>query len=258
MKLEKLHDPDIGELKAIGFMSGSGTNLRKILEHECNLREKEGKSPYRIVAIFSDNFLSSANEIGRDYNIPVILRDINSYYKAHGLPKKDMLLRSKFDMETVKCLIPFEAKCAIYAGYMSVASEILVKAFLGVNVHPADLSFTFSGKRRWVGDHAVRDAILAGEKAIKSSTHIVEPVVDGGRILMISPPLNIVIPPDMDLSNPDNVKEIEKINQNRLKEKGDWIVLPKTIEYIARGFYSTDETGLLYFKDKPVPEGLKL
>ena len=258
MKLNKLHDPETGELKAIGFMSGSGTNLRKILDYEHNIREKEGKSPYRVVAIFSDNFDSSAKEIGRDYNIPVIFRDIRAYYKACRLPRKDMSLRVEYDRETVKCLLPFEAKCAIFAGYMSIASDVLINAFLGVNVHPADLSVTAFGKRRWVGDHAVRDAILAGEKTISSTTHIVEPVVDGGRILMISSPLNIEMPHDINLSNPDHIKEIERINQNKLKEKGDWIILPKTIEYIAKGLYSVDETGLLYFKEKPIPEGLKL
>jgi folate-dependent phosphoribosylglycinamide formyltransferase PurN len=186
------------------------------------------------------------------------MRDIKAFYKAHGLPKRDMSLRPVFDRETVKALGPFHADLAIYGGYMSIASEILIQAFMGVNVHPGDLSVKKDGRRRWVGDHAVRDAVAVGERTISSTTHLVEPVVDGGRILMISHPLEVEIPPDRDLSNRDDLKEIERLNQDRLKEAGDWIIMPRTIQYIAEGRFASDSDGTLYFDDEPIPDGVKI
>jgi len=258
MKLTRLHNPENGELRVIGLMSGSGTNIRRVLEHEVRLRREKGISPFRIVALFTDNYGSRAPEIGRDYNLPVVMRDINAFYTAHNRPKRDMSLRADFDTETVNALKPFHAACAVYGGYMSIASEVLIKAFTGINVHPADLSVVVNGKRRWVGDHAVRDALLAGEAEIRSTTHLVEPVVDAGRILMISEPLRTEVPSHLSLSNTDDLKEIEKLNQNRLKEMGDWVIMPRTIEYLALGRYAADEEGNLYFDEKPVPDGIKL
>ena len=75
---------------------------------------------------------------------------------------------------------------------------------------------------------------------------------------MISIPLPVQIPENFDQSNPDQLKELEKLNQERLKKAGDWIIMPRTIEYIAKGYYSEDENGLIYFKNEPIPEGLKL
>ncbi|MBN2444527.1 MAG: hypothetical protein JXJ04_24410 [Spirochaetales bacterium] len=258
MKLKKLHDPEDGELRIVGLMSGSGTNLRKVLEHETALRINLGRSPYRIVAIFSDNYLSAATELGKDFNLPVIIRDIKSFYNAHNLPRQDMTLREEYDKQTVAALAPYGASCAIYAGYMSITTPVFINAFLGINVHPADLSVTINGKRRWTGGHAVRDAIIAGEKTICSSTHLVEPLVDGGRILMISAPLTVEIPSHLSLTNSRDLREIEQLNQDRLKKTGDWVIMPKTIEYIARGRYGADGNGKLYFDGEPVPDGLRV
>ena len=141
---------------------------------------------------------------------------------------------------------------------MSVVTAPLINAFLGINVHPADLSIEQKGKRTFTGDHAVRDAIAAGEKTIASSTHLIEEVVDQGRLLMISSPLDVIVKDEWDLSTSADLKEAESFNQERLKESGDWVIFPKTIEYIARGRFGQDESGQLYFDEKPIPKGLRL
>ena len=258
MNLKKLHNPEDGELRAVGLMSGSGTNLRRVLEHEVKLRKDHKKAPYRVVVIFTDNYASSANEIGKDFDLPVLIRDIKAFYKANNLPRSDMSLRPVFDRQTINALQPFGVTLAIYAGYMSITSRDFINAFLGVNVHPADLSVTIDGKRKWTGAHAVRDAIVGGEKVIYSTTHLVEPIVDRGRILMVSGPLAVEIPPGLSITNSGDLKEIEQMNQDRLKEAGDWVVMPKTIEYIASGRYAADKEGNLYFDNKPVPNGVRL
>jgi len=258
MKITPFHNPDGGTLRVVGLISGSGTNLRKIIEHQKHLENSEGKSPYEVVIIFSDTWDSNANLIGKEYDLPVITKDIRSFYEHRGKPKKDMSIRPEFDAATVRVLSPFNAQVAVYAGYMSIATTPLIDAFLGINVHPADLSIEIDGKRKYTGAHAVRDAILAGDNSVCSSTHIIEEVVDGGRLFMISKPVSVEIEDNFDSNDKEIVKRVEQYNQNKLKENGDWIIFPKTIEMIAAGRFGYDDQGNIYFDNKPVPKGHKL
>jgi len=257
MTVRPLHDPRAGVLRVVGLLSGSGTNIRRILEHERKLAAERGQSPFELVALFSDNADSKAAEIGREFDLPVVVRDIRAFYKRRGRPKRDLGLRPDYDRLTVAALAPFQARAAVYGGYMSVASEPLIRAFLGLNVHPADLSVERDGKRRWVGDHAVRDAIVAGERTIAATTHLIEPEVDGGRLLMISKPLTVELAPGADLADPTQAQAVEQHNQNRLKEAGDWVIFPLTLQYLAEGRFGADESGVLHFDGRPIPKGLR-
>jgi folate-dependent phosphoribosylglycinamide formyltransferase PurN len=157
----------------------------------------------------------------------------------------------------VRTLKPFNASVVAYAGYMSIATKPLIDTFLGVNVHPADLSITNKlGKRTYTGDHAVRDAIEYGEPTLRSSTHIIEKVVDGGRILMISTPLKVTLGKDFDPDDKEQLNRVADEHQARLKEVGDWVIFPKTLELIAQGRYTQDNEGNLYFDEKQIPQGL--
>lgn len=259
MVLIPLHDPSEGPLRVAGLMSGSGTNIRKILEHQIRLEAEEGSSPYRVVVIFTDNADSKAVSIGKEYDLPVIVRDLSGFCARGGFSRRDLNAREEFDRQTVLALSPFRVTAAAYGGYMSIATRPLVEAFLGVNVHPADLSIeTADGRRKYVGDHAVRDAIASGEKTICSSTHIVEPVVDGGRILMISEPVTVALEPGWDLSDPADLKKAEAFNQERLKEMGDWVIFPRTLEEIARGKFARDARGDLFYDGIPIPTGWRM
>ncbi|MBI2631444.1 formyl transferase [Candidatus Pacearchaeota archaeon] len=258
MAIKELYNPERGKMRVAGLMSGSGSNLRKIIEHEKSLEEENGRSPYQVIVIFSDNPLSKVDEIGAKHKIPVIIRDLDAFYKERGKPKKDLTVRVDFDNETLELLKPYDVDVAAYAGYRSIATAPLLNAFLGVNVHPADLSIMDGNKRKFTGDKAVRDAIITGEKQIRATTHIIEPQVDYGRILMISFPLAVVIPENFDPRNNEQVKLIAKEHQDRLKEVGDWVIFPRTLEYIAEGRYSQDFRGNLYFDGESIPQGLRL
>jgi folate-dependent phosphoribosylglycinamide formyltransferase PurN len=257
MERINLHDPADGELRVAGFMSGSGTNLRRILEHERD-EVDEGGCPYRVVVIFSDRHGSAATRIGADFDLPVVTRDIGAFYRRRGREKRDLSIRPEYDEATVQALQPFGVQAVAYAGYMSIASPVLTSAYLGVNVHPADLSIEREGRRRYVGDHAVRDAIADGARTIASSTHIVENEVDGGRLLMISEPVEVRLPPGVDLADPATLSEAEADNQERLKRAGDWVIFPLTLHYLAEGRYSVGEHGRLFFDGEPVPHGVRL
>ena len=256
--LRKLHDPANGRLRVVALMSGSGTNLEKVLEHQQRLQAERGESPFEVVAIFSDRSDSNAADIGKRHDIPVVIHDIGGFYEKRGLPRRDMSIRAEFDRRTVAMLQPFNATVAVYAGYMSIATLPLIEAYMGVNVHPADLSVEENGVRKWTGDYAVRDAIMAGEQYIYSTTHLVSPQVDAGGIFMISPPLAVEVPPDADFNIQEVRRQVRLHNQNRLKEAGDWVIMPRTIEYIADGRFARDDNGRMYFDEKAVHAGLRL
>jgi phosphoribosylglycinamide formyltransferase-1 len=142
---------------------------------------------------------------------------------------------------------------------MSIATQPLISSFLGVNVHPADLTIlNEDGKRKYTGDEAVLNAILAREKYIRSTTHVVEHEVDGGKILMVSAPVEVVLPKNFDYKNKESLKKIADGHQSRLKEAGDWKIFPRTLELISQGRFARDNWNQgLYFDGKPVQNGIR-
>ncbi len=254
--LTPIHDPKTGVMRTVAFMSGSGTNLRRILEHRERLLREEGSCPFEVSVIFTDNGDSRATAIGREYDLPVIVHDIRGFYRRRGLPRTDLSVRADFDALTLKALSPFQTPVLIYAGYMSIVTENVIRSFTGVNVHPGDLSVMQSGRRRWTGAHAVRDAVLAGEKTIRATTHLVTLEVDSGPLLMLSDPLAVETPDDTDWKDdPAAVRRVEEHNQERLKEAGDWTIFPRTIEDLARGLFARDERDRMYYNHRLCPIG---
>lgn len=259
MRPKPIHDPAAGPMRMVTLMSGSGTNVRRLLERGEKIEREEGRPLFKVAVIFSDRHDSRAAELGRDYDIPVIIHDLGGWLKKRGVSRKDLKRRQDFDRENLELLKPFQARVAVYGGYMSIASPALIRAFVGINVHPADLSVVRDdGKRRWTGAHAVRDAIAVGERFIHASTHLVTEEVDAGPLFMVSAPLEVELPDRVDLSDPERLREVADLNQERLKQAGDWQIFPRTIEALARGWFQMDEDGRLYFKGEPIPGGLRV
>ena len=253
-------------MKVAGFMSGSGTNLIKILEKQAALNETPAGSPFEVGLIFTDRPESKAASIAATYDVPFVVKDIMAFYRSQGHEtKKDLSLRPEYDRQVLSMIEPYDVDTIVLAGYMSVVTQPLLEAFAGriINVHPADLRILTMGKRKYTGDYAVRDAILAGEKVIRSSTHIVRQEVDGGEVLMVSSAVPVILPPDIsyeDLGEPKSSADLNQIagdHQERLKEAGDWVILPKTLERLARGRYEQDRHHQIYL-DGQVLQGDKL
>ena len=222
------------------------------------IEKNEGVSPFKVVVIFSNDMRSKAPQIGRKFNIPVILHDMRAWYKQRGANMRDIVLRIEYDRETVRMLEPFEVKLAALGGYMAIATAPILQSYIGVNVHPADLSIKDGEWRKYTGANVVLDAILAGERTISSSTHIVEAEVDMGRLLMISAPIKVNVPAKTNLDDREQAERIAGEHQDRLKEAGDWVIFPRSIEDIAKGKYAEDENGLLHYEGKPIPDGVRL
>lgn len=243
-------------------MSGSGTNLIKLLEFQAELEEK-GSSPFEVVFIFSDRSdgKSRGEAIALAAGIPYFSHDIRAFHARRGLKRsvataEGLATRREYDRVAGRLIKAFGVDVIALGGYMSFIT-------LGgcVNVHPADLSLENSdGSRRFVGDDAVLDAILAGRTELCSSTLWTDQGVDSGPLLMISKGLAVELPaPLKELrNNPDRLRKVVDDHQERLKQVGDWVVFPRTINLIASGRLALDEKGLVYLDGQVQPGGIRL
>ncbi len=235
-------------MRVAAFMSGSGTNIEKLLELERQLARDNGVSPFQVMFIFSDRSDGSCagEKIALNHNIPYFSYDIRMFhklrlYKRTVLTSEGMDDRKRYDGCAKTLVTAFNIDIVALGGYMSYTT---IKNC--VNVHPADLTIlNDKGKRKYVGDNAVRDAILAGEKELRASTLWTDEGVDTGPILMVSGACKVNLPKPIE----DLAKDKEKLDkvviehQDRLKKIGDWEIFPRTIELIARGYYGFDSEG---------------
>ena len=248
MPIKLLFDPAITNrpMRVAAFMSGSGTNIMKLIEHQRRLEEMEGHSPFEIIFIFSDRSDGECDgeKIALSNGLPYFSYDIRAFHNIRSIKrsiKTPMGLSARKDYDRVaKTLVEaFEIDLIALGGYMS-----FITLNRCVNVHPADLSIlNSSGKREYTGSQAVYDAILAGETELRSSTLWTDNGVDSGPLLMLSEPIKLKINNPHELFKKDKKQFFRIVNeqQERLKEMGDWQIFPKTIEMIAMGYFAIDQ-----------------
>lgn len=248
------------------FISGSGTNGVKIIE-----KSMEEGSNFKVSLIFSDirdtrirksgKKFTKAKEIADKYGIAYECVDIRDFYKARGVKRTDLSLRPEFDELVLEALKGHELDLIINAGYMSIMTPVLLDRYAGkiVNVHPADLTVMDGDHRKYVGIHVVEQAILEGDFSLKATTHLVREVVDGGEILVLSKPVPVELSVSIDelRENKKLRKQVVSGHQTRLKEQGDWVVFPLTIQMIAEGRFAVGPDGVC-LDGKPAPKGFQL
>ena len=131
----------------------------------------------------------------------------------------------------------------------------------GVNVHPADLSLSDDkGRRRFVGDDAVLDAIMAGQGELRASTLWIDRGVDTGPLLMVSDPLPVELPAPLKalMADPARLRQVADDHQERLKQRGDWAIFPLTIELMAQGRLTINRQGQAELDGRPRPGGVRI
>lgn len=265
MPVTPLFDPDRMDrpMRVAAFMSGSGTNIIKLIEREKGLKAKEGSSPFEVIFIFSDRSdgLCHGERIAYETGIPYFSNDIRSFHRLRGIKRtvatpEGLSVRREYDLMAGRLIKTFDIDVIALGGYMSYLT--LDRC---INVHPADLSImTHDGKRRYVGDHAVLDAISSGEAVLRSSTLWTDRGVDTGPLLMVSDFLRVELPVPLEsiLIDKDRLTQIVEGHQQRLKEAGDWKIFPRTVEMIARGRFALDDSNMVYVDGQPVPKGYRL
>ncbi|NVM01133.1 MAG: formyl transferase [Candidatus Helarchaeota archaeon] len=266
MTRKKFFDPKIQKrpMRVAGFMSGSGTNIIKIIENQIKYKEEGLTSLYEVVLLFSDRSdfkKCRISEISNKYNIPFEANDIREFYRKKGYKdRRNMEVRKEYDQITMGYLEKYEIDCVALCGYMSIVTNVIFDRFPTINVHPADLSIlNDKGRRKYTGEHTVRDAIYAGEKHVRSSTHLATAEVDGGPLLVLSAPLAVNLPPNVTLDSLKKEETAELLNQiadshqDKLKELGDWVIFPKTLELLAQGLIEKDDKDKIFINESPAP-----
>lgn len=264
MKPEPLFDPvKTGRsMRVAAFMSGSGSNVVRLLERQEALARAEGRAPFEVVFIFSDRSdgTCAGERIALEYGLPYFSYDIRRFHRRRGLGRnvrtpQGLAARRCYDRVAETLVAAFDVDVTALGGYMSYIT--LPRC---VNVHPADLSILDpDGRRKFVGERAVEAAILAGELTLRASTLWTDAGVDTGPLLMVSRSVEVRLPEPLERlrQDPGRLAAAASEHQQRLKEVGDWKIFPRTIELIARGRLALDREGRVYVDGRPVPEGYR-
>jgi phosphoribosylglycinamide formyltransferase-1 len=232
-------------------MSGGGSNARRLLESSLPALD------FRL--LFTDNPGSKCLELGRSFGVEARCRDLRGYCGSpEGL--KDPGLRASYDEGTARLLDEHGIRLVATAGYDWILSPALCRRYIIVNVHPGDLRpRDAAGRRRYIGLGWIPSAraILAGEPAVHTSTHLVTPELDGGPIARVSRPVPVDLPPGIrpaellpagatlrevirDLAANGGgrfeacplVRHARRL-QEELKVQGDWVEFPRTLQGAA-------------------------
>lgn len=188
------------------LVSGGGTNLQALIDAEKSGIIKGGKITCVIASNpeayalqrAADNGISSRVIARRDYG------DVASYTKA-----------------VTEALIEEKADLVVYAGFMTILDEQIVKAFpyKMMNVHPA-LIPSFCGKG-FYGLHVHEAALAKGVKLSGATVHFVTEVCDGGPIIMQKA---------VAVENGDTPETL----QRRIMEQAEWKILPESVSLFCQ------------------------
>lgn len=181
------------------LVSGGGTNLQALID-----AEKRGEIPNGKITCV----------IASKSGVYALERAERAGIKTLVLPRADYADIASYSQAMTEALRAENADLVIYAGFMTILDEQVVRAFpyKMINVHPA-LIPSFCGKG-FYGMH-VHDAVLAsGVKLTGATVHFVTEVCDGGPIILQGavPVLNGDTP---------------EILQKRVMEQCEWKLLPK-------------------------------
>lgn len=148
-------------LKLVVLISGSGSNLRALLE-ACD----SGSLPATVVAVGADNQapgLAHAREFGVNTSVVEPSEYANREAWGHAF------------LAAIETYVP---DLVVSAGLMRILPADVVRALSPrlINTHPALLPL-------FPGAHAVRDALAAGAKETGVTVHVIDEGVDTGPVI---------------------------------------------------------------------------
>lgn len=173
-------------LKLVVLISGSGSNLRALLE-----ATGDDAYPAEIVAVGADNHasgLAHADEF-----------DVSSFV----VEPRDFASREEWGQALIETIEVFQPDLVVLAGFMRILPTNVVHRFSPnlINMHPALLPL-------YPGAHAVRDAMADGATVTGASVHIVDEGVDTGPVIR---QVEVAIEPaDTEESLHERIKVVER------------------------------------------------
>ena len=188
------------------LVSGGGTNLQALIDAQQSGVITSGE----ITLVISNNAGAYALERASKANI-----------KTAVFLKKELGSQEAFEQAIKNALTENEIDIIVLAGFMSILSESFTSAYPKriINVHPS-LIPSFCGK----GFYGLRVHEAALEKGVKvtgATVHFVNEIPDGGEIIM-QKAVEI-----LDGDTPE-------ILQKRVMENAEWIILPQSVEKVAK------------------------
>lgn len=188
------------------LVSGGGTNLQALIDAEKSGVIKGGK----ITCVIASN--PEAYALKRAENNGIATRII---------PRKEYADVASYTKAVTDALIEVKADLVVYAGFMTILDEQIVKAFpyKMMNVHPA-LIPSFCGKG-FYGLHVHEEALAKGVKLSGATVHFVTEVCDGGPIIMQKA---------VAVENGDTPETL----QRRIMEQAEWKILPESVSLFCQ------------------------
>ncbi len=188
------------------LVSGGGTNLQALIDAEKSGIIKNGK----ITCVISSKEGAYALE-----------RAAQNGIKGIVIPRKEYPDIASYTRAVTDALLAEKADLVVYAGFMTILDEQVVKAFpyKMMNVHPA-LIPSFCGKG-FYGLHVHEAALAAGVKLSGATVHFVTEVCDGGPIIM-----QRAVP----VENGDTPETL----QRRIMEQAEWKMLPEAVSLFCQ------------------------
>lgn len=202
--------------KRIGVLiSGGGTNLQALIDAEKSGIIKSGT----IVCVCSNS--ASAYGLTRAENAGIPTKVIRKNADCGG----DI---DEFSRQICAYMKEMQVDIIVLAGFLAIFGGELLKEYADriINIHPS-LIPSFCGKGMY-GLKVHEAALGYGVKVTGATTHLVNEIVDGGRIIMQKA---------VYVENGDT----PEILQRRVMEQAEWIILPQSVEYICRSLADKNE-----------------
>lgn len=189
------------------LVSGGGTNLQAILDAQSRGEIKGG----RVSCVISSKEGAFALE-----------RAAAAGVKTRVIPRKEYADVALYTKAVTDALLEEKADLVVYAGFMTILDEQIVKAFpyKMMNVHPA-LIPSFCGKG-FYGLHVHEAVLQSGVKLTGATVHFVTEVCDGGPIILQKA---------VAVENSDTPETLQK----RVMEQAEWEILPKAVSLFCEG-----------------------
>ena len=188
------------------LVSGGGTNLQAILDAAGRGLIPDGK----VELVISDRAGAYALERAAMAGIPSV--EIN---------KKTCGGQEGFEKKLIAALTEKRIDLIVLAGFLSILTENFTTLYRRriINVHPSLIpSFCGAG---YYGLKVHQAALNRGVKVTGATVHFVNEIPDGGEI--IAQKAVSVLPED----TPETL-------QRRVMEQAEWIILPQSVEKIAK------------------------
>ncbi len=200
-------------LNIVVMVSGGGTNLQAIIDAIADGRIHDT----RIARVISNKKDAYALERAKNAGIDAV-----------AVARADHGSREEFDRALLAAMDEAEPDLVVLAGFLVVLSPEIIRKYKGriINIHPS-LIPSFCGEG-FYGLKVHEEALKRGVKVTGATVHFVDEGCDTGPIITQKA---VEVEPG----------DTPEILQRRVMEQAEWIILPETIDRIAKGSITLKE-----------------